>query len=288
MSHCGRSTFLDPDRVIDIDRVRKDRGVPSTPDPAIAADGTRICFQVDGAGPALVLLSGQATDHHWWDRVRPDFSAHFTAVSLDHRGTGGSDRPSTPYSTRTLADDVVAVLDQLQLTRAHVYGTSMGGRVAQQVAIHHPDRLDKLVLGCTSPGGSGSVERTAEIRASIGQPDRAAGTAFLLDLMYTPVWQESHPGPYPVLGDPSMSPQDRRLHRMASDGHDAWTQLEWIAAPTLVLHGTDDRLNPTANAKLMADRIPDAALQLIPGARHAYFEEFRHVATPAVSDFLRS
>lgn len=253
---------------------------------ATAADATRIAFNVGGQGPPLVLLSGQSTDHQWWDAVLPDFTSHFTTIAVDHRGTGASDRPRIGYSTATLADDVISVLDRLGIDRAHLYGTSMGGRVAQQASIRHPERVDHLVLGCTSPGGSGSVERSSEVREQVAQDDRAAGRRFLLDLMYTPAWWQRNPGPYPVLGDPSMSPRDRRFHRLASDGHDAWDSLAGITAPTLIVHGSDDLMNPTANAALMADRIDGSRLAVIPGARHAYFEEFRHVASPLVVGFL--
>ncbi|MFE4361494.1 alpha/beta fold hydrolase [Kitasatospora sp. NPDC056800] len=255
---------------------------------ATAPDGTRIAYQLRGEGAPLVLLAGQANDHHWWDAVRADFHPARATLTLDHRGTGGSDKPDTPYSTEQFARDVVAVLDDLGIDRADVYGTSMGGRVAQQLAARHPHRVRALVLGCTSPGGPHGVERGADVRRALAQPDPEAARQALLELMYTPRWLDSHPGPHHTLGDPAMPAHARRRHLAASNRHDAWDLLPAIGAPTLVLHGADDRLNPAANAPLLAARIPGARLHLLPGARHAYFEEFRTTASPLVLDFLTS
>ncbi|MFF0739192.1 alpha/beta fold hydrolase [Streptomyces sp. NPDC004111] len=253
---------------------------------ATAADGTRIAYQYRGEGPVLVLLAGQSNSHRWWDAVRADFHPARGTLTLDYRGTGDSDKPDTPHSTALFARDVVAVLDELGIDRADVYGTSMGGRVAQQLAARFPERVGALVLGCTSPGGPHGVESSNDVRRSLVQSRPGAARQALLELMYTPGWLAGHPGPHHTLGDPGMPAHSRRHHLAASRHHDAWDLLPAISAPTLVVHGTDDLLNPTANAPLLADRIPDARLHLIPGARHAYFEEFRSQAGRVVLDFL--
>ncbi|WEV29213.1 alpha/beta fold hydrolase [Streptomyces sp. 71268] len=253
---------------------------------ATAPDGARIAYQLEGEGPPLVLLAGQANSHLWWEAVRADFHPARSTLTLDYRGTGDSDKPDTPHSTELFAQDVIAVLDDLGIERADVYGTSMGGRVAQQLAARHPHRVRALVLGCTSPGGPHSVERGNDVRQALAQPHPAAARQALLNFMYTPGWLADHPGPHHTLGDPRMPARSRRHHLTASNRHDAWDLLPGISAPTLVLHGTDDLLNPTANAPLLADRIPGARLHLIPGTRHAYFEEARTHASPLVLDFL--
>lgn len=251
-----------------------------------AADGIRIAYQSQGDGAPLVLLAGQANSHHWWDHVRDDFHVAHRTITLDYRGTGESDKPDEPYSTEGFALDVVAVLDDLGVERADVYGTSMGGRVAQWLAARHPHRVRALVLGCTSPGGRHGIERSNEVRRSLARSAPDETRQALLELMYTPAWLASHAGPFTTLGDPAMPAYAQLRHLVASNRHDAWDVLPDISAPTLVVHGSDDLLNPTANAPLLADRIPDARLHLIPGARHAYFEEFRTTAGPLVLDFL--
>jgi pimeloyl-ACP methyl ester carboxylesterase len=253
---------------------------------ATAADGTRIAYQVEGEGPPLLLLAGQANNHHWWDGVREDFEAIRTTISLDYRGTGASGKPETPYSTELFAQDALAVLDELDVSVADVYGTSMGGRTAQILAGRSPERIGRLVLGCTSPGGGHGFERSDAVRRSLGQFDRAAARRALAELMYTPGWLARHPGPYQTMGDPDMPDHARRLHLRASAAHDSWDLLPAITARTLVLHGTGDVFNPAANAPLLTSRIPGARMELIEGARHAYFEEFRDAAGKLVVEFL--
>ncbi|WP_280455148.1 alpha/beta fold hydrolase [Nocardia brasiliensis] len=253
---------------------------------AKAADGVRLAYQTAGAGTPLVLLAGQANNHHWWDGIRTDFETRYRTVTLDWRGTGDSDKPDEPYSTAGFAEDVVTVLDDLGIDQAAVYGTSMGGRVGQWLAARHPDRVRALVLGCTSPGGRHSVERGPDIRQSLIQPDATAARQALLELMYTPQWLARTPGPFNTLGDPEMPAYAKRRHLVASNKHNAWEVLPQIRTPTLVVHGTEDRFNPVANAPLLAERIQHASMRLIPGARHAYFDEFREVASPLVLDFL--
>lgn len=264
------------------------RALPSHVPFAQASDGVAIHYEVHGSGQPLVLLSGQSNSLHWWDSVRGDFARDFTVVATDNRGTGRSDKPQSAdaYGTRRFAADVVSVLDDLGIGRAHVYGTSMGGRVAQWVAAEHAERVGRLVLGCTSPGGKHAIERGPDVRRALADPTPGARTRALMDLMYSPQWLAHNAGPFTTLGDPDMPEYARRHHFRASARHDSWDALPSIVAPTLVVHGTDDRFNPTANAPLLAERIPDALLHLIPQARHAYFEEFASVATPLVADFL--
>jgi 3-oxoadipate enol-lactonase len=253
---------------------------------AAASDGTRIAYQTSGAGVPLLMLSGQASSHRWWTRVRADFEAYRRVVTFDYRGTGDSGVPPGPYSTQGFAEDAIAVLDDLGIERADIYGTSMGGRVAQWIAVTHPRRVRRLVLGCTSPGGAHAVQSSTAVRKALADPDPTEARRALLDLMYTPEWLARNPGPYWTLGDPSMPRHARHQHLLASNGHDAWDALPRITAPTLVVHGDRDELNPTANAPLLADRIPGARLRLVAGARHAYFEEYRDIAGAAVREFL--
>ncbi|MEU0882313.1 alpha/beta fold hydrolase [Lentzea sp. NPDC005914] len=250
---------------------------------ARAGDGTKLFYSVEGSGPPLLLIAGQSNSSRWWSQVRPGFSAAFTTIVTDHRGTGSSDKPDSPYSTRMFASDCVAILDDAGIDRAHVYGTSMGGRIAQWIAASHGDRVDRLVLGCTSPGGPHGIERSAEVRKSLAQIDPMKARRALEELMYTPAYR----GPFNTLGDPQMPPYAKKRHLFASAEHDAWDVLPSITAPTLVVHGTEDIFNPTANAPLMTERIPGARMHLIEGARHGYFEEFAGEATPLVVHFLQ-
>ncbi|RRO20632.1 alpha/beta fold hydrolase [Saccharopolyspora rhizosphaerae] len=260
--------------------------MPAVQERTRAADGTELAFQVGGRGRSLVLLAGQDNNHHWWDGVREDFEHAHRTITLDYRGTGASGKPDEPCSTAGFADDVIAVLDALGIDSADVYGTSMGGRTAQWLAINHPARVRRLVLGCTSPGGPHAVERDAAVRRALAQPDRRAAEQALLELMYSPAWLAEHHGPRTVLGDPDMPPHARRHHLAASNDHDAWGRLADLRARTLVLHGADDRMTPPENADLLASRIPDARAHVLPGLRHAYFHAGRPAASRLVAEFL--
>ena len=254
---------------------------------ATTPDGTRLYFECHGAGTPLLLLAGQASDHREWDGVRADFAAQHRVIVLDYRGIGQSDKPGAPaYSTRGFAQDAVAVLDQLGLDRTHAYGISMGGRVAQWLAIDHPQRLGALVLGATTPGNAHGVARDAAITQAMQRGDWIS----LRHTLVSPTWMAAHPDFEARMAAMDATPAPafaRRLHYQASEGHDSWLALDRITAPTLVLHGSDDEINLSANGARLAERIPGAKLKLIDGARHSYFEEYRAVASQLVLDFLR-
>jgi len=254
---------------------------------ATSQDGTRLYYQTQGRGPALILLAGQSCDHREWERVAADFAAFFQVILWDYRGTGHSDKPENPpYSTRGFAQDAVAVLDACGLARAHAYGISMGGRVAQWLAIDFPERLGALVLGATTPGKQG-VARPSQVDKALRSNDRQA----LLETSFTPAWMAQNRAlveEISALWNAPLPPHARRLHYQASQAHDAWDALQQIKAPTLVIHGRDDEVNPAANAHLLVQRIAGAQLHLIPGGRHGYFEEMRAASFAAVRDFLRA
>jgi pimeloyl-ACP methyl ester carboxylesterase len=251
-------------------------------------DGTELALQRAGSGPILLLLPGQANSHAWWTGLREAFEGTCTTVTFDYRGTGATRASEDDtWTTASFADDALRVLDACDAGTAHVYATSMGGRVAQLLAARAPDRVDRLVLACTSPGGPLAVERGTEVRRALSRPDPAARRRALLDLMYTPVWfargVSSH-----LLGDPRMTPRARSLHLRASDGHDASGVLGAITAPTLVLHGDDDPMTPSANAEVLHRAIPGSRLHLTPGGRHGFFDEFALDTTTRVLDFLHA
>jgi 3-oxoadipate enol-lactonase len=161
----------------------------------------------------------------------------------------------------------------------------MGGKIAQWLAIDHPDRVAALVLGCTTAGGRHGLVAGPDVLGPLAGPAETA-ERILTELMFSPEWLAIHPGPYAVLGDPTMSAAARRGHRRASAEHEAWDALPRVDAPTMVIHGTEDQFCPAGNAALLAERLPHATVCLVAGARHAYFEECRAEASPAVLRFL--
>ena len=247
---------------------------------AIALDGTRLAFEVSGTGEPLLLLSGQGQDRQMWRLAAPVLAQHFQVICMDYRGTGASDKPREPaYSTRGFAADAIAVLDALGIAKASVYGISMGGRVCQWLGIDYPERLAALVLGATTPGKHG-VPRDAEANAWL----QAGDIARIAPLLYSPEFVAAHPELLVPAPTPAFA---RRLHYLASEAHDTWELLPQISAPTLIVHGDADRINPPANARLLAARIPHAHLHWIVGGRHGYVDEYLQEACVVVSTFLR-
>jgi pimeloyl-ACP methyl ester carboxylesterase len=255
---------------------------------AAAHDGTRLYFETHGSGEPLLLISGQASDSTAWDYVREDFAARHRVIVFDHRGTGRSDKPREPeYSTRGFAADAIAIIDHLGIERAHAYGISMGGRVCQWLGIEHANRIGALVLGCTTPGNAHGVAREREVDAAMASGDLSK----LYDLMVSPEWAASHREVVANLFTMMKNPIPRyaaQLHYRASEAHDAWDLLPRIRAPTLVIHGSEDRINPTANARLLAERIPNATLHIVTGGRHDYLVEYREEASRVVLEFLEN
>lgn len=263
------------------------------------ADGTRLAIQVTGprTAPALLLLQGQANSHRWWDRLRGDLSRDWMVITFDYRGTGTTELPAEAYaadaptwSTALFAEDAAAVLTALGRSQADVYGTSMGGRVAQELAIARPEVVKRLVLACTSPGGHRASERSAAVRRDLASTDPEVLLRTMVDLFYNPAWVAACGGydrvPRDLLGDRSMTPEARRRHLAVSSGHDAANRLAGITAPTLVMHGTTDEMTPVVNATTLADLIPSADLELFPGGRHGFFDELSSEVTPRVARFL--
>lgn len=264
----------------------------------IVPDGTHLYYEELGAGEPLLLISGQGLNHTFWNGIRDDFAHRYRVIVYDHRGTGQSDKPGLPpYSTRGFAQDAVWLLDSLEIARAHVYGHSMGGMIGQWLGITYANRVGTLVLGATTPGNllgaitpnAHGIPRPAEIVELLASPpaDRQEAFTKIGSLYFSPAWMTAHLDAIKGLFQLTTIPEDAaRLHYLATQEHDAWELLPTISAPTLVLHGSEDHVVPTANAALLAERIPSAELSFIKDGRHNYTLEFREEASRVVNEFL--
>lgn len=252
-------------------------------------DGAQLTCQVAGprSAPVVLLLQGQSNSHHWWDSVGPTIAQTFRTVCFDYRGTGSSRSEYGLWSTSSFAQDAAHVLAAINIQSAHVYGTSMGGRVAQMLAIEHPHVVDRLVLACTSPGGAIAVERNNQVRHRLADPDPNARRRAMIDLFYTPEWGRTQTHST-LFGDDSMTARASQLHLRVSAQHDASQRLNDIVAPTLVLHGSDDLMAPVENAATIGQRIPRCLVEITTGGRHGFFDEFSNAVTPRLLEFLTS
>jgi pimeloyl-ACP methyl ester carboxylesterase len=238
----------------------------------------RLWYERSGTGDPLLLITGFTISSAIFDPIVGLYEPRFDCIRYDHRGSGRSGAPAWPTSMPELAADAVRLLDALGVESAHVYGLSMGGMVAQELAIRFPERVRGLVLGCSTPGGPRAVRPTLrEWKALAGAMAgglREPGRPWLAGALFSPEFRRDHPERVRELlrffAAHRAPPHGALGHLLASVYHDTVSRLDRIRSPTLVLHGEHDSMAPLANARLLAERIPDAELRIVPGAGHAY------------------
>lgn len=256
---------------------------------ATSFDGTPIWYDTRGAGGPgrldVVLVSGQSLDHRMWDGLAERLAEHRRVVLVDNRGTGRSrSLGPTPLTTSVFADDLAAVLGRLAGERAHLFGFSMGGRIAQAFAVRHPALVASMALAATGPGRGHEVARSDAANQALLGAQTAAGRRAMVDFFYTPQLVAAHPElPAKIL--PRSTPESMRAHFSASASHSVWDELVDVRTPALVIHGEDDELTPPANARVLADRMPDARVRVFPG-RHGFVHEHADAVLPVVEAFF--
>ena len=249
---------------------------------ALATDGAEIAWESLGAGPALLLIAGQASSLRGWDSLVPAFAANHTVVRFDHRGVGQSEPGnSAKFSTRQFALDALSVLDAAGFDSVTVIGHSMGGRVAQWVAIDAAERVEQLVLIATTGGDHGGDQRSAQVSATLASGNRAAMTP----LFFSQNFADAQPAVVEKFFDAELSRTSKRLHYRASVDHDAWAALSSISADTLIIHGDADTVTLADHARRLADAIPQSALHIEDGGLHALHLELPQIQN-AIQQFI--
>jgi pimeloyl-ACP methyl ester carboxylesterase len=255
---------------------------------------TELYWESTGTGPPVLLVMGLGLSGGAWWRTVATLSRGFRVITFDNRGVGRSRGLTPAYTTEALADDAVAVLDALEIEQANVYGLSLGGMVAQQLALRHPRRVRSLVLGATTPGGRRARfadDEVLEFFRGRGQLSREEAAWASVPFNYGRRCRDRHP-------DRIAEDIRRRLaykfdeaayqaQMMAAALHNTTNRLRRIDIPALVVHGEEDRVIPVANAHLMASRLPHGKLHLLPEAGHLYTTEAPEADT-IVARFLAS
>ena len=247
-----------------------------------------------GAGPPVLLIMGLGLSGGAWWRTVPVLARDLEVITFDNRGVGRSRALLHAYTTEAMADDARAVLDAAEVERAHVYGISLGGMVAQQLALRHPERVRSLVLGATHAGGAHTVRPDGDViaflrhRLAMRHEEGAWGS---VPFNYSEPFRAEHPEriaediaqrlsqPFPL--------QAYRAQMWAGALHDCFDRLDRITAPTLVVHGREDRMIPVENGRLLAERIPDARLVELEGTGHLYPTEAPQVDEEVAAFMLR-
>jgi 3-oxoadipate enol-lactonase len=259
---------------------------------ARAADGTKLYYERTGAGAPVLLVMGLGMNATGWWRTIPVLAERLEVIAFDNRGSGRSDVPDGRFTADLMADDAMAVLDAAGVGRAHVYGISLGGMIAQQIALRHPQRVDRLVLGATTPGGREHVRSDDEVLRLVGA--RGMFTAEVAVWASVPInyarRTREHAGQriaddivrrlrYPITGRGYEAQLEVAMTFALGD------RARQFAAPTLIVHGEEDVLVRPENGALLAELIPGATLRTWPGAAHLYPTD-EPAADRAILDFL--
>jgi 3-oxoadipate enol-lactonase len=242
--------------------------------PVAHANGIDLYHERSGieGGPRLLVLPGSGADLRRANAGRA-LEDRFRVLTLDQRGLGQSSVPDGPYSMAQYADDAAALMAAVGWDRAHVLGISFGGMVAQELAIRHPGRVDRLVLACSSAGGAGGASAPLHEYEALPLDEQVAVRLEVLDRRQDAAWRASHPETVQAFRDrleraatrSAQAKRGGRLQLLARAEHDTWDRLDQIASPTFIAGGRYDGQAPPENQDALRSRIPDARLQFFEG-----------------------
>ena len=249
--------------------------------PVVSTGEVELSYERSSSGPPLLMIMGMSgTALSWGEPFLEPLRQDFETIVYDHRGVGESSPMEEPFTIAQLAEDAAGLLDALELDSAHVVGISMGGMIAQELALAHPERIRTLTLGCTYCGGEGSsltslevVQRMAEARTS-GDRERAirasweanVSAGFAADVDAYAAFHTRSPARRVAI--PVIVAQVQAIAT-----HDTYARLPGLTTPTLVVHGTADEMLPVENGRLIAAQIPDSRLEIFDGVGHLFFWE---------------
>jgi 3-oxoadipate enol-lactonase len=263
--------------------------------PTAMVNGIDVYFEREGSGPPVLFLNGSGTTLETSALLIEPFRRQADVLAHDQRGLGRTEIPPGPYSMTDYATDALALLDHVGWERCRVFGVSFGGMVAMELAVSRPERVERLVLACTSAGGAGGASYPLHELRALPVDERVALYTTLLDTRFTPEWLAEHEsdrviaqfmaaGQATVKSEEVLRGEAEQLE--ARRHHDVWDRLPAITCPTLVAAGRWDGIAPLANSEAIAARIPGAELRAYDGG-HAFFAQDR-TALPELVDAVAS
>jgi 3-oxoadipate enol-lactonase len=262
--------------------------------PTAKLPNIELYYERAGSGPPLLFISGTGGDL----RAKPNvfdglFPKRFDLVGYDQRGLGQSEKPDVDYSMADYADDAAALMDHLGWASAKVAGASFGGMVAQELVLRHPDKVERLVLACTSPGGAGGASYPFHEIQHLKGEERARHLIPVSDTRRDAAWQAANVDQFaqfvamgaadPYAGEPGHEMGARRQLE-ARARHDTWDRLDQIDCPVLIAAGRYDGVALPATQERMASRIKGSQLRFFEGG-HIFMVQDR-AAMPAMIEFL--
>jgi len=252
-------------------------------------------FEMHGGGEPLVLIMGLRRNVEWWYRQIPTLSKHFRVIAFDNRGAGRTDKPEMDYSIRLFAEDTAALMEALGIDHAHILGISMGGYIAQELAINHPDKVRSLVLGCTSCGGTRAILMDDDDMKRYTANEGLTNEQILrkdMGIFFSDQFIEKNPDKIDEFIEISLryyQPVHAFERQFAAClTHDTVDRLNRISVPVSIMAGDDDHLVPSENAFILKELVPHAELSFFPGGRHCFFIEQADLFNQNVIDFFCS
>jgi pimeloyl-ACP methyl ester carboxylesterase len=264
--------------------------------PVVTVGDINIYYEVHGEGEPLLLIMGYGASSRWWLSQVSALSQEYQVIVFDNRGTGQSDKPDTPCTIKMMADDAARLLETIGIEAAHVFSASMGGMIAQELVLNHPEKVISLILGCTTPGGRNTTLPDREAMSFLSNHERRQQLSLeeqsreLLPFLFTDEFinknhkivdaftSEIYRYPTPVHG--------YRRHWEAIMSFNVYDRIPEIKVPTLIMAGTADRLISAENSRILASRIPDAKLIIFENMRHQFISEIAEEVNRAVLEFL--
>lgn len=242
-------------------------------------NGININYKVEGRGKPLLMIAGLGSDQNVWMFQTYFFKKHFQVITFDNRGVGESDKPKGPYTTRMMADDTVGLMEHLGLKKAHILGISMGGMIAQEMAINYPERILKLVLGCTYAYVESALNgnhKTAEWDKVV-ELSQQVKVGSMVSLAFNK-----------NLCEDSLSKIGFEAQAEACRTHQTLDRLPFIKSPTLVIVGTKDEVFKPISSEVVAKNIRGAKLVKLENGSHSFFIEMREHFNKEVLNFLKN
>lgn len=261
--------------------------------PTAPINGIDVYYQRSGSGSPLLFLNGSGATLATARPILTAYAHDFDVAAHDQRGLGQTSIPPGPYTMADYAADAAGLAAHLGWARYRVAGVSFGGMVAQELAVTFPERIERLALLCTSPGGAGGSSYPLHTLADMSPDERMATRTTLLDTRFTPAWLAEHETDQMIVRfmqavEPVKAPEvlrGERLQLEARSDHDVFDRLGRIMCPTLVASGRYDGIAPPANGEAIAGQILDAELRLYEGGHLFMLQDPQ--AMPDVIEFLK-